>query len=100
MVSDNLITLPGGRTGAGTALEAQGFRILPHNLEAEQALLGALLVDNRALENVGDIIKAEHFFAPVHQRIFDAVRKMADRGQNADPITLKPYFENHCFAGQ
>ncbi|MCB1538199.1 MAG: replicative DNA helicase [Rhodospirillales bacterium] len=94
MVSDNLITLPGGRTGAGTALEAQGFRILPHNLEAEQALLGALLVDNRALENVGDIIKAEHFFAPVHQRIFDAVRKMADRGQNADPITLKPYFEN------
>ncbi|MBU6234288.1 MAG: replicative DNA helicase [Alphaproteobacteria bacterium] len=76
-----------------TSVEPQGFRILPHNLEAEQALLGALLTDNRALENVGDIVKAEHFFAPVHQRIFDAIVKMVDRGQNADPVTLKPYFE-------
>lgn len=91
MAYDNLITLP--RSGSNTSLEAQGFRILPHNLEAEQALLGALLIDNRALENVGDIVRAEHFFAPVHQRIFDAITKMADRGQNADPITLKPYFE-------
>lgn len=76
-----------------SSLESPGFRILPHNLEAEQALLGALLTDNRALENVGDIVRAEHFFAPVHQRIFDAVSKMVDRGQNADPVTLKPYFE-------
>lgn len=93
MVSDNLITLP--RTNASSGgLETQSFRILPHNLEAEQALLGALLVDNRSLEMVGDIIKAEHFFAPVHQRIFDAISKISDRGQNADPVTLKPYFEN------
>ena len=76
-----------------TSLENPGFRILPHNLEAEQALLGALLVDNRTMENVGDIVKAEHFFAPVHQRIFDAILKLVDRGQNADPITLKPYFD-------
>ena len=92
MASDNLIPLKRGN--APTSLEGQGFRILPHNLEAEQALLGALLVDNRALENVGDIVKAEHFFSPVHQRIYDAIAKMSDRGQNADPITLKPYFEN------
>jgi replicative DNA helicase len=91
MVSDNLITLPHAK-GAQN-LESQGFRILPHNLEAEQALLGALLIDNRALENVGDIIRAEHFYAPVHQRIFDAVAKMVDRGQEANPITLKPYFD-------
>jgi replicative DNA helicase len=91
MVSDNLITLP--RSNTATSLETQGFRILPHNLEAEQALLGALLIDNRSLENVGDIVRADHFFAPVHQRIFDAISKMADRGQNADPITLRPYFE-------
>lgn len=92
MASDNLVTLPRGNN-TPSSLETQGFRILPHNLEAEQALLGALLIDNRALENMGDIVKAEHFFAPVHQRIFDAIVKMVDRGQNADPITLKPYFE-------
>ena len=91
MVSDNLIALPRGKET--TSLETQGFRILPHNIEAEQALLGALLVDNRALENVGDIVKPEHFFSPVHQRIYDAIQKMADRGQNADPVTLRPYFE-------
>jgi len=91
MVS-NLATLP-ALNNTSSGLESQGFRILPHNIEAEQALLGALLVDNRALENIGDIVKAEHFFSPVHQRIFDAISKMVDRGQNADPITLKPYFE-------
>ncbi len=92
MVSDNLISWP--QAGAAqTSLEAQGFRILPHNLEAEQALLGALLVDNRVLENVGDLVRPEQFFAPVHQRIYDAIIKLVDRGQNADPITLKPYFE-------
>ena len=93
MVSDNLITLP--RAGGATpeSVDTPGFRILPHNLEAEQALLGALLVDNRALENVGDIVRPDHFYAPVHQRIFDSIVKMSDRGQHADPVTLKPYFE-------
>ena len=76
------------------SIETPTFRILPHNLEAEQALLGALLVDNRALENVGDSIRAEHFFAPVHQRIFATILKLVDRGLNADPITLAPYFKD------
>lgn len=91
-MTDNLVTLPRDRN-APAAVEPQGFRILPHNMEAEQALLGALLVDNRTLENVGDIVKPDHFFAPVHQRIYDAVVKLVDRGQNADPVTLAPYFE-------
>lgn len=94
VISETLLTTPARATApADQSVEAPTFRILPHNLEAEQALLGALLVDNRALENVGDIIRADHFFAPVHQRIFEAIAKMIDRGQNADPITLKPYFE-------
>lgn len=75
-------------------VEVSTFRVLPHNLEAEQALLGALLVDNRALENVGDIIRTGHFFSPVHQRIFETILKLIDRGQNADPITLGPYFKD------
>ncbi|MCB1531982.1 MAG: replicative DNA helicase [Alphaproteobacteria bacterium] len=70
------------------------YRILPHNLEAEQGLLGALLVDNRSLEKIGDFLKPAHFFHPAHQRIFESVLKMVDRGQSASPVTLKSYFEN------
>jgi replicative DNA helicase len=69
------------------------YRILPHNIEAEQGLLGALLVDNRALEKVSDFLKPEHFFAPAHQRIYEAIIKLIDRGQTATPVTLKGYFE-------
>ncbi len=70
------------------------YRLLPHNMEAEQGLLGALMVDNRGLEKVGDFLKAEHFFAPAHQRIFTAIQKLSDRGHNASPVTLKGYFES------
>jgi replicative DNA helicase len=69
------------------------YRMLPHNLEAEQALLGALLIDNRSIEQVNEIITGAHFFMPVHTRIFDAILKLADRGQQASPVTLKNYFE-------
>lgn len=68
-------------------------RTLPHNIEAEQALLGAILEDNRILEEFSDYLRAENFFVPVHQRIYDAVLKIIDRGQNADSVTLKAYFE-------
>lgn len=69
------------------------YRVLPHNQEAEQGLLGALLVDNRAYEKIGDLLRPEHFFLPVHQRIFTAVSQFIDRGQTASPVTLKGYFE-------
>jgi len=73
--------------------EDTGLRILPHNMEAEQALLGAILEDNRILEQFSDYLRADHFFVPVHQRIYDAIFKIIDRGQNADAVTLKAYFE-------
>jgi len=69
------------------------YRLLPHNIEAEQGLLGALLVDNRAFEKIGDLLRADHFFMPVHQRIFTAIAQFVDRGQTASPVTLKGYFE-------
>ena len=68
------------------------LRLAPHNMEAEQALLGALLLDNRTLEKVGDLIRAEHFYAPAHGRIYQAIATVVDRGQAATPITLKDYF--------
>ncbi len=70
------------------------YRIAPHNQDAEQGLLGAILVDNRALEKVGDFLKSDHFFMPAHQRIYEALLKLIDRGQSASPVTLKNYFED------
>ena len=70
------------------------YRAAPHNLEAEQALLGAILVNNEAAQKVQGFLDPSHFYEPVHGRIFDAVLKLIDKTQIADPVKLKPYFEN------
>ena len=69
------------------------YRQPPHNMEAEQALLGAILTNNEAANRIGDYLREEHFFVPVHQRIFAAATKLIERGQIANPVTLKQYFE-------
>ena len=73
--------------------EEPAYRILPQNLEAEQGLLGALMLDNSALEKVSDFLCLFHFFIPVHQRLYEAILKLAERGQVAGPVTLRNYFE-------
>lgn len=65
---------------------------VPHNEEAEQALLGAILLNNSAMEQVGDFLRAEHFYYPVHGEIFSAIQTLLDRNQIADPITLRDFF--------
>ena len=80
-------------TGEDENAPAPYYRTLPHNMEAEQGLLGAILVDNRVLEKIGDFLEAEHFFVAAHQRIFRAIQTVIDRGQSATPVTLKGYFE-------
>ncbi len=69
-------------------------RQVPNNIEAEQGLLGALLIDNRAFERVSEFLKAEHFYTPVHGRIYAAVAKLLERGQVASAVTLKALFDN------
>ena len=69
------------------------YRILPNNLDAEQGLLGALLIDNRSLEKISDYLRPLHFFMPAHQRIYESIMTVVDRGQTASPVTLKNYFE-------
>jgi replicative DNA helicase len=69
------------------------YRTPPHNTEAEHALLGALLVNNATYHRVSEFLLAEHFYNPVHQRIYAAAVKLIERGQIADPATLKNYFE-------
>lgn len=70
------------------------YRSLPHNIEAEQGLLGALLVNNDVLDRVRDFLEPHHFHDPVHGRIFEAAAKFIDNGNAASPVTLKNYFEH------
>lgn len=66
-------------------------RALPHNLEAEQALLGVALYDNAALDRV-EGVEAAHFYEPVHQRLWEAIVGKVQRGTLAEPITLADAF--------
>ncbi|MFQ5784742.1 MAG: replicative DNA helicase [Alphaproteobacteria bacterium] len=69
------------------------YRTPPHNVEAEQALLGAMLVNNEVANRVSAFLRPEHFFHQIHGRIYEAVLRIVERGQRADPVTLKHYFE-------
>ncbi|MCJ9428949.1 replicative DNA helicase [Kordiimonas marina] len=82
------------RDAANDSEDKLGYRQQPHNLEAEQALLGSILVNNEAAQKVQGFLLPEHFFEPVHGRIYEAVLKLMDKNQVADPVKLKPYFEN------
>jgi len=65
----------------------------PSNQQAEQALLGALLANNRAYERVSEFLAAEHFVDPIHGRIYEAIQRRIEHGQLADAVTLKGDFE-------
>lgn len=69
------------------------YRTPPHNLEAEQALLGALLVNNQAYERVAEFLLPDHFAEPAHGRIYAAMLRLIERGQIANPVTLKGFVE-------
>ena len=69
-------------------------RLPPSNLQAEQALLGALLANNKAYERVSEFLVPEHFVDPLHGRIFQAIARRIEAGQLADAITLKAEFEH------
>ncbi|MGD9786136.1 MAG: replicative DNA helicase [Hyphomicrobiaceae bacterium] len=70
------------------------FRQPPHNIEAEQALLGAILVNNDALDRVADFLRPEHFYDPLHAEILDVAAQLIQVNKQANPITLKTFFEN------
>src|ERR1700689_4561275 len=67
------------------------FRAAPHNIEAEQALLGAILVNNEAFYRVSDFLEPKHFFEPIHQRIFELASGLVRANKLATPVTLKTF---------
>ena len=66
---------------------------LPHNIEAEQQLLGAILTNNELYDRVASIIRAEHFFDPVHRRIWEVAAARIQKNALASPVTLKAFLE-------
>ena len=79
---------------AATAHEPVQFRNVPHNIEAEQALLGAVLVNNEALDRVTSFLDPPHFYDPLHGLIYETLTKLIQAGKQATPVTLKTFFEN------
>src|SRR3954469_8157847 len=90
----NTIDSPAPFGDAGGGLLGLSQRVPPSNLQAEQALLGALLANNRAYERVSEFLAPEHFADPVHGRIYQAIARRVEAGQLADAITLKAEFEH------
>jgi replicative DNA helicase len=72
-------------------LEAPLYREPPHNIEAEQALLGAVLINNDAYHRVADFLKTNHFFEPLHGTIFEVMSELIRSNKIANPITLKTF---------
>ena len=70
------------------------FKELPNNIEAEQAVLGSILVSNEIFDEINIIISNINFYDPMHQKIFSAIENLIYKGMLANPITLKNYFEN------
>lgn len=70
---------------------APAYRTAPHNIEAEQSLLGAILVNNDAFYRVSDFLEPKHFFEPIHQVIFETAASLIRAGKVATPVTLKTF---------
>ena len=67
---------------------------LPNNIEAEQSVIGSILLANEIFDEINTIISSKNFYDPMHQKIFAAVENLIFKGMLANPITLKNYFEN------
>ena len=70
------------------------FKELPNNIEAEQAVIGSILVSNDIFDEISTIISSINFYDPMHQKIFEAIESLVYKGILANPITLKNYFED------
>ncbi|MFC7703354.1 replicative DNA helicase [Plastorhodobacter daqingensis] len=74
--------------------DAEAGESLPHNIEAEQQLLGAILTNNDVYDRIAAIIRSDHFFEPVHQRIFEIAAARIQKNALASPVTLKAFLED------
>ena len=72
----------------------ENFKELPNNIEAEQSVIGSILVSNEIFDEINTIVSSINFYDPMHQKIFNAIESLVYKGMLANPITLKNYFED------
>ena len=65
----------------------------PSNIEAEQALIGSILVNNDIIDEISNVVKSNYFYDPAHIKIYEVIESLNNKGMIANPITLKNYFE-------
>lgn len=83
------------RESASKTKQNDTLRVMPHNTEAEQSLLGAIMLNNDCFESVSEYLLPIHFYTPINGKIFEVIGQLISQGQVADPITLKSYFERN-----
>ncbi len=86
-VADNVVPGPGSGSGSGST----PYRTAPHNIEAEQALLGAILVNNDAFYRVSDFLEPDHFYEPLHRQVYKVTSEMIRAAKRANPVTIKTF---------
>ena len=91
MADNNVLRLRGD--------EHKSFRLAPHNIEAEQALLGAILVNNEAFYRVSDFLEPTHFFEPVHRNIYQVAAELIRANKIANPVTIKTFLPSDLAIG-
>src|SRR5438045_5204457 len=75
------------------------YRAAPHSVEAEQALLGAILVNNEAFYRVSDFLEPTHFFEPVHRHIYQVASEIIRANKVANPVTIKTFLPGDLAIG-
>ena len=75
-------------------IEQKLQREIPANIQAEQMIIGAIMINNEALNKVGEFLLPEHFYEPIHQKIYTAITTILDKGISASPISLKSMLSN------
>ena len=73
--------------------ELESLKTPPHSLEAEQSVIGGLMLDNKAWERVGDKLVADDFYRRDHRLIFDAIGELAERNQPCDAVTVSEFLD-------
>jgi len=79
--------------------DEQSYRLAPQNIEAEQALLGAMLVNNEAFYRVSDFLDSEHFYEPIHREIYQVLGQIIRAGKTATPVTAKTHLPDELMEG-
>jgi len=76
------------------------LRLPPHSIEAEQSVLGALMLENRAWDKIGDVVSEDDFYRNDHRLIFSAIRELVERSDPCDAVTLAEFLDNNNQLGQ